>query len=46
MLIQAGEYESAKENTKSLQEFWDNVEKYLKDSELEDFYKEIKHFYK
>ena len=46
MLIQAGEYEKAEENTESLQEFWNNVEKYLVGSELEDFFDEIKLFFK
>jgi len=41
-LIQAYEYEKLGLNTGSLQEFWDNVEKYLEGSELESYMDELK----
>ncbi len=40
MAIQAFEYES--EGYKDLDEFWENVEKYLKGSELEEYFRELK----
>jgi putative hydrolases of HD superfamily len=42
MLIQAYEYEKNRENQESLQEFWENVEKYLKDTEFEPYLNELK----
>lgn len=42
MLIQAYSYEKRKLNRESLQEFWDNVEKYLKGSALENYLEELK----
>jgi len=42
MLIQAYEYEKRKLNKEPLQEFWDNVEKYLKNTELEPYLDELK----
>ena len=42
MLIQAYEYEKRNLAKRSLQEFWDNVEKYLKNTELEYYLDELK----
>jgi putative hydrolase of HD superfamily len=42
MLIQAYEYEKRGLNKEPLQEFWDNVEKYLKNTELELYLEELK----
>lgn len=41
MALQAFIYEKQKRNKKTLQEFFDNVEKYLKDSELQPIFKEL-----
>lgn len=41
MLIQALVYEKQKRNKKSLQEFWDNANKYIKGSDLEPYLNEL-----
>jgi len=40
MVVQAQEYEQ--EGNKNLEEFWQNAEKYLKDSELSEYFRDIK----
>lgn len=42
MVIQALEYEKSKENKESLDEFWDNAEKYLSGQSLEPIFLELK----
>jgi len=40
MVIQTQEYEQ--EGSKNLEEFWQNAEKYLKDSELSEYFRDMK----
>lgn len=42
MVIQAFEYESSDNYKQSLQEFWDNAEKYIKGNDLEEYFKYLK----
>lgn len=41
MVIQAYEYEQEGQNPESLDEFWENAEKYIKDNELEPYFTEL-----
>lgn len=42
MALQALEYEASRRNSSTLDEFWENAEKYLEGKELEPFLKELK----
>jgi 5'-deoxynucleotidase YfbR-like HD superfamily hydrolase len=41
MALQALEYERDGQNSKSLNEFWENSEKYLSGKELDPYFKEL-----
>lgn len=42
MVIQAYEYEQEGQNPETLNEFWENAEKYIKDNHLEVYFDELK----